>query len=209
MHPPPNPQQQREEQMRREQSRQEELIRKELERKLVEFDAHAFYSFLQEWVDKAVPKPIPYSVHLTPNRRRVIMHQPMPLTRKQLIEMRRISASCARLLSLLRAVDQKGLECPYIHQTNRIWLERAIDKCERINRARKKYLKKRGFWARLGQMMNIFHLDSVRRDSEFFKKRLEAVLMMCRQQEFSQDLMRLRQSVLSREMLGSGQAWGS
>jgi len=204
MHPPPNPNQQREDFVRKEQARREEVARRELEERLNEFDSHSFYQSLDSWLSKPIPKPIPYSVRLTPLRQKVVLHQPMPISRKELSKMRRVSAMCAVLISLLRAVEQRGLECPYIHQINKRNLEKALEKCRHLKQAREKYFKRRGFWARFGQLLNRPHLGSIRRDIEVFNNRLEALLMICRHEEFAQDLMRLRQAVTSRSELSKG-----
>jgi len=207
MHPPPNPQQQREEALRREQAKQEEQLKRDLEAQLIEFDAHSFYLQLSRWTDEEIPQPIPYTIHVSPLRQKTVHYQPLPLTRKDLSRMRKLSARIARLLQLLRAIDQRGIECPYIHQVNRPTLEKAVHKCDRIQEARREYSKGRGIWARFGQLINKAHLDWAVRDAENFKNRLEAVLMLCRHQEFAQDLMRLRQAVTTREeqMQGYGQ----
>jgi hypothetical protein len=204
MHPPPNPNQQREEFIRKEQARREDAARRELEERLTEFDAHSFYQSLETWIHKPIPRPIPYSVRLTPLRQKVILYQPMPITRKELSKMRRLSASCALLISLLRAVEQRGLECPYIHQINKKSLEKALEKCRHLSEARGRYFRRRGFWARVSQLVNRPHLGSTKRDVEVFTNRLEALLMICRHEEFAQDLMRLRQAVTSRAELSQG-----
>jgi len=204
MHPPPNPNQQRDDFLRKEQDRREESVRRDLEQRLSDFDAHSFYHSLESWVSVPIPKPVPYSVRLTPLKQKVVLYQPVPITRKELSKMRRISVSCAVLISLLRSVEQRGLECPYIHQINRRSLEAAIEKCRHLREARDRYFRRRGFWARFGQLLNSPHMASLKRDTEVFSKRLEALLMICRHEEFAQDLMRLRQAVTSRSDLTKG-----
>jgi hypothetical protein len=108
------------------------------------------------------------------------------------LDLRRLSYESARLLSLLRAVDQKGMECPYIHQVNKQLLERALDKCQKLKEAGSKYFEGKGLWARLTQLLNKIHLDAAGKDLDSFKSKLEAVLLMCRHQEFAQDLVKLR-----------------
>lgn len=198
MHPPPNAQQQREELQRREEARREEQERRNLETQLQTFDAYEFYGALDSWTTNPVPPPVRQTIHLTPLRQKVIMQQPLPLSRKELVDLRRLSSDCARLLYLLRAIDQRGIECPYVHQMHRPSLEKAIEKCDRLKAAGQEYTKSSGMWARFAQLFNRVHLDTMRRDLDFFKSRLEAILMMCRHEEFAQDLMHIRRAVTYR-----------
>lgn len=203
MHPPPNAQQQREEALKREEARKEEQERKALEIELYAFDAHVFYELLRQWAAAPLPRPIPQTIRVTPLRQRVVMHQPLPISRRGLADLRRLLGDCSRLLSLLRAIDQKGIECPYVHRANREILELAVDKCAAIERASRDYLRGQGLWAKIGQLLNGSHLRKARETVEVFKHRLEAILMMCRHQEFAEDLQRLRSSMLSRAELGA------
>jgi hypothetical protein len=198
VHPPPNAQQQREELQKKEEARREEQDRRSLEVQFQAFDAHGFYEALEGWATYPIPQPIQQTIHLTPLRQKVIMQQPMPLSRKELFDLRRISSDCARLLYLLRAINQRGIECPYVHQQHRPSLEKAIEKCDRLKTARQEYNKGFGMWARFAQLLNKSHLDSMKKDLDFFKTRLEAVLMMCRHEEFAQDLMHIRRAVTYR-----------
>lgn len=118
MHPP-NPQQQREEALRKEEARKDEQERRQLETLLWDFDALAFYEKLSAWGNYPIPQPVPHEVRVTPLRQRIVMYQPLPLSRKELSDLRQLSRESARLLYLLRAIDQKGMECPYIHQQNK------------------------------------------------------------------------------------------
>lgn len=188
----------REEQQRREELRCEEQERRNLDLQLRSFDAYAFYESIESWANEAVHSPIAQTIQVTPLRRKVIMRQPLPLTRSELVQVRRLSDECVRLLTLLRAVDQKGMECPYVHRQHREGLEKAINKCVQIEEARKKYEKSRGLWSWCSSLFNGFHLDSLRRDVELFQGRLEAILMMCRHEEFACDLVHLRRAVTYR-----------
>ncbi len=198
MHPPPNAQQQREELQKKEEARREEQERRNLETQLQSFDAYEFYEALENWVSNPIPKPIRQTVHLTPLRQKVVMQQPLPLSRNELNDLRKLSSDCARLLYLLRAIDQRGIECPYVHQVNRPRLEKGIEKCDCLKAAGHEYTKTSGMWARFSQLLNKAHLDAMKKDLDFFKSRLEAVLMMCRHEEFAQDLMHIRRAVTYR-----------
>lgn len=193
MHPT-TPQQQREELQKREEARREEKERLHLEEQLRDFDAHSFYEKLTSWTDSPMPQPERRSVNVTPLRQTTVLQQPLPVSRNDLQEIRKISSHSGRLLALLRAIDQKGIECPYVHQQYRETLEKALEKCDRLNEAGSKYLTGKGLIAWFGRLMNKLHLRSARKDIEFFKDRLEALLMMCRHQEFAQDLVKLRQA---------------
>jgi hypothetical protein len=198
VHPPPNAQQQREELQKKEESRREEQDRRNLEVQLQAFDAHEFYGTLESWTSYPVPKPIRQTIHLTPLRQKAVLRQPIPLSRKELSDLRKISSDCARLLYLLRAIDQRGIECPYVHQQYRSSLEKAIEKCDRLKTAGQDYSKTPGMWARCAQLFNKTHLDMMKKDLDFFKSRLEAILIMCRHEEFAQDLKHIRRAVTYR-----------
>lgn len=193
MHPQ-HPQLQREEQMKREEARKDELERSNLESLLREFDSLSFYESLERWGKAPIPQPVRQRVQVTLLRQKEIAHQPMPISRKELFDLRKLSSESARLLYLLRAAEQKGMECPYIHQQNKQILEKALSKCERLREAGELYLSGKGFFARLGQLFNLLHMDAAKRDINSFKNKLEAVLLMCRHQEFAQDLIKLRRS---------------
>jgi hypothetical protein len=192
VHPQPSAQQPREEAKKKEEALREEEERRRLDVRLRDFDAYSFYENMEVWADYPVPPPFPQMIRLTPLRRKVIMHQPIPLTRNELREIRRLSEECVKLLSLLRAVDQLGMECPYIHRLHRSGLEKAIDKCVRIKIAQKNYIGDRGVFAWLWHILNGLHLSAMRREVHLFQERLEAILVMCRHEEFAHDLMNLR-----------------
>lgn len=198
MHPQPSAQQMREETQRKEDARREEQERQQLESQLRAFDAYSFYASIEAWAANPIPALIPQTIRLTPLRRRVIMHQPMPLTRCELGEIRKLSDNCSRLLALLRAINQRGVECPCIHRLHRSELERAIDKCLRLKVARKNYVRGRGVFAWCVHVLNGLHLDAMKREVDLLQSRLEAVLMMCRHEEFANDLMNLRREVTYR-----------
>lgn len=196
MHPP-NPQQQREEVLRKEESRKDEQERRQLESLLWDFDALDFYEKLSAWGKAPIPQPVPHEVRVTPLRQKIVMYQPLPLSRRELSDLRKLSRESARLLYLLRALDQRGMECPYIHQQNKQILENVLEKCERLKAAGKNYMEGRGLWARLTQLLNKIHVDAIKKDAESFKNKIEAVLLMCRHQEFAQDLKTLRSAMSS------------
>lgn len=189
---PQHPQLQREEQMKRDEARKDELERSNLESLLRDFDSLSFYESLEQWEKIPIPQPVRQRVQVTLLRQKEISHQPLPISRKELFDLRKLSSESARLLYLLRAAEQKGMECPYIHQQNKQILERALSKCEKLREAGERYLSGKGFFARLGQLINFLHIDSVKRDVNSFRNKLEAVLLMCRHQEFAQDLIKLR-----------------
>jgi len=198
VHPPPNAQQQKEELQKKEEARRDEQERRDLEQQLQAFDAYEFYGSLEQWANHPIPSPIKQTIHLSPLRQKVISLQPMPLSRKELVGLRRISSDSGRLLYLLRAINHRGMECPYVHQLHRLCLEKAIEKCNRLAFAGVEYTKSPGICARLAQFFNMGHLSSMKRDLQFFKSRLETILIMCRHEEFAQDLIHLRRAVTHR-----------
>ncbi len=198
MHPPPNALQQREEMLKREESRREEQERRSLEVQLRTFDAHDFYDSLENWASQPVPSPVRQTIRLTPLRQKTIVQQPLPLSRKELADLRKLSSDCTRLLYLLRAIDQRGIECPYVHQVHRRSLERAIEKCDRLQVAEQEYGNRTGIKAFFAQLFQKAHLVAIRRDLDFFKSRLESMLTMCRHEEFAQELMHVRRPVTYR-----------
>ena len=191
MHPSNAQQQQREDQLRREETRKEEE-KTRLEALLRDFDSFSFYESLDKWEKSPIPQPIRHRVQVTTLRQKVVYNQPLPISRKELFDLRRLSTDSGRLLYLLRAIDQRGMECPYIHQQNKHLLERALEKCEKLLIAKNKYFEGKGLLARLSQLLNLLHLDSAKKDLESFKNKIEAVLLLCRHQEFAQDLIKLR-----------------
>jgi hypothetical protein len=189
---PVNPQQQREDLLKREEDRKAELEKSRLEGLLRDFDALSFYESLEKWEESPIPQPIHHRVQVTTLRQQVVLNQPLPISRKELYDLRSLSKESARLLYLLRSIDQRGMECPYIHQQKKHLLERAMEKCERLCQAAAKFYEGKGLMARVSQLLNLLHLEAAKKDLESFKKKLEAVIMMCRHQEFAQDLMKLR-----------------
>jgi hypothetical protein len=184
--------------LKREEARREEQDRRTIEEQVQAFDAYQFYGAIESWASQPIPQPIQRTIHLTPLRQKVIQQQPLPVSRKELTDLRKVSSDCARLLYLLRAIDQRGMECPYVHCQHRTSLEKAIEKCDRLKSAGQDYYKSPGMWARFAQLFNKAHLDSMKKDVDFFKSRLEAVLMMCRHEEFAQDLLHIRRAVTYR-----------
>ena len=183
---------------RKDEARREEQEKRALEVELRDFDAHEFYDSLLQWIEKEIPKPYRRSLHINPFRIKQVLWQPMPMTKNDTQELQKFSTMTAKLLSLLRSIDQKGLECPYIHQVNRPILDKAIEKCDRLKDASLKYLQAKGFYAWLHHLFNGSHIRLAQRDLEYFKRRLDAISMMCRHQEFAQDLVRLRREVTYR-----------
>ena len=212
MHPQPNTQQLREEQQRKEEARRDEQERRTLETQLRTFDAHGFYQAIEVWANHPIPSPVRQIIQLTPLRQKVMMHQPLPLTRSDLNHVRKLSSDCVRLLTLLRAIDQRGMECPCVHRMYRANLEKAVDKCARLKEARENHKKRRGLLAWCSYLLNGLHLDAMAKDLDFFQSRLEAILMICRHEEFAQDLVHLRRAVTYRTGLllkpGDGQGAG-
>ena len=198
MHPQPSTQQVHEEAQKREKARREEQEREQLEARLRDFDAYSFYDAIESWAARPIPAPIPQIIQLTPSRRKVIMHQPLPLTRSELREMRKMSDECVRLLTLLRATSQRGVECPYIHRLHRLGLEKAISRCVRLKVAKNGYVRDRGFFAWCLHLLNALHLSAMGREVDLLQRRLEAVLVMCRHEEFASDLITLRREVSRR-----------
>jgi hypothetical protein len=200
VHPPANHQQQREELTRKEESRREEFAKKTLEVQLEAFDAYKFYENLRQWAAKPIPKPTMHCVHITPVRKEEVVQQPCPITNKDLTAMHTISSDCARLLYLLRSLDEKGMECPYIHLQNQNCLHMAIDRCNRLQKAGIDYLQSTGLWSWVTALFRKSHFNLVKKDLESFKNRLEAIQILCRHQEFAQDLQKMKAAVTYRSM---------
>ncbi len=198
MHPPPNHQQQREEQLRKEEARREDNAKRSLEDQLDAFDAYAFYDKLQNWADRPIPQPNVHCVHITPIRTEKVVQQPLPVTSKDLVVIHKISSDCARLLYLLRALDQRGMECPYIHQQSQACLQRAIEQCIKLQKAGTDYLQGKGLWNLVTRFFRASHINLVKKDLDFFKNRLEAVQILCRHQEFAQDLQKMKAAITYR-----------
>jgi len=195
---PMMPQQQKEDPVKKEKALREEREKRLLEIQIREFDANAFYESLLRWMDTPLPQPIVKAVRVTPLRQKTMIHQPLPISRKGLNDLRKISANTARLISLLHAIEVKGVECPYIHQQYRRHLEQAIQRCRQLQEARVRYKQGKGFWMLLRRLLNKLHLDSVQHDVSFFQRRLEALLLFCRHQEFAHDLQHLNRMYSSR-----------
>lgn len=192
MHPPASQQQMREEQLRKEEARREEEMRKTLESQLSSFDAYSFYEELQKWSIQKVPEPIEENVYITPIRKEKVFQQVLPVSRKDLKDIRLLSSSCARLLYLLRAIDQHGIECPYIYTQKQAIIEHALDRCKLLQKASLEYVKTSGLWNSLFRLLQKAHLSEAQKELEFFKNRLEAVYILCHQQEFVLDLQKMR-----------------
>ncbi len=183
---------------KKEEARKEEQEKRNLEQELMDFDAHAFYDRLLAWAEKEIPKPYKRTLHVSLFRIKQVLWQPLPLTRADEKELLSVSTATGKVLSLLRRIDQKGLECPYVHQVNKAILEQAVDKCDRLKEASGKYLQTKGLLARISQFFHKNHVLSALKDVEYLKRRLESIIVMCRHQEFAQDLMRLRREVTFR-----------
>ncbi len=183
---------------KKDEARQEEVEKKNLEEELREMDAHGFYNRLKDWSTKEFPKPYYRTSHLALVQNKEMLWQPLPITRSDEREILFLSKNTGKVLSLLRRVDQKGLECPYVHQVNKESLEEAIDKCKHLEEASLLYLSSKGFLARFSQLFNRLHILRALRDIAVLQRRLEAIVIMCRHQEFAQDLMRIRREVTFR-----------
>ncbi len=194
---PIQPQQPQRDDQRKEEKREEQEKRL-LEQELLDFDAYAFYEKIGAWSTLPIPKPYKRSIHVGLFRVKQVLWQPLPLTKIEERELRALSIVTGKVLALLRRVDEKGLECPYIHQVNKEVLEAAIYRCDQLKEASLKYLSTRGFFARLSQIFYRSHMLTSIKDIEFFKRRLESIAMICKHQEFTQDLLRIKREVTFR-----------
>ena len=208
-HPPAvhTPNQARDEQ-RREEAKREEFERKSIEDELLSFDSHEFYSQLQEWAEKAVPQPQHNPAKIYWLKRKQSDFQPVPVPRLEFAAVHVLSTKTLRLLSLLRSAEQKGIGCPYVHQVNKEILEKAIEKCKEIQKA---IVRCHSHSSAVGRLLYLLHrgyLSTLSTEIERFLSRLEAIFLICRHEEFAQDLMRLRRAVTYRTgyVLGTEEA---
>lgn len=195
---PPNQASPPKEDPKKEEARREEQAKLALEQELADFDAHLYYEQLASWIEMPIPKQYKRALHISLFKIKEVPWQPLPISRVDERSLNMISQSTRKVLDLLRRVDQKGLECPYIHQLNKHVIEQAIAKCGDLQEASKRYLNARGVSARFDQFFHKSHLLYALKDLDAFKKRLEAIFVMCRHQEFAHELMTLRRDVTFR-----------
>lgn len=209
IHTPPNPQI-REGQLR-EEARRDEQERKRLEEEVFDCDAYSFYDSLSTWALRVVPKPVQGAVHITLLKKRPTAYQPLPVSRAEYRVLYSLSQKAARLVKLLKALEQKGLDCPYVHQLNKPVLEQALAKCEEIKKALIRFNTCSGMVAKLLYLLHRSYVYTLEIELSKFSSRLEAIILMSRHAEFAQDLVRLRRAVTYRTgyVLGPDGAQGS
>jgi len=191
------PNQARDEQ-RRDEARKEELERKNLEDELLDFDSHGFYEKLDLWGTRAVPLPVKRYQQISWLKKTPNEFQPIPVSRAEFPLLHALAMCASRLLVLLKSAEQRGLGCPYVHQTNKETLERAINKCKEIQRAIARFQSSSGAVARLLSLLHKGYIFVLSQEVERFLSRLEAIFLICRHEEFAQDLVRLRRAVTYR-----------
>lgn len=198
-HPPSvhTPNQMRDEQ-RKEEVRKEELERKNLEDELLSFDAHDFYENVHEWALRPVTKPVRRSQHISWLNNGPNEFQPLPVAQTEFSHLHRLASWSSRLLALLKSAEQRGLGCPYVHQVHKETLESAIRKCKDIQAAVQRFQSSSGMTARLLYLLHRGYIVSLSDEVKNFLNRLEAILLICRHEEFAQDLVRLRRAVTYR-----------
>lgn len=165
------------------QDKKEALERQLLQQQLAEFDAYGFYERLTDWAhtsQKVAGK--------------------VPIGKGDLFDVRLLSRHSMYLLRLLRAIDHKGLECPFIHTGNKDNVEKATKKCRELLEDAKQFKSKNGFLNRLKGLLHHLHLMRASKEIEYFKARLEALLVFYRHQEFSRELSQLHQVMFYRNL---------
>jgi len=85
-----------------------------------------------------------------------------------------------------------------VHQVHKETLELAIQKCRDIQAAVQRFHSSSGMTARLLYLLHRGYINSLSEEIKIFLNRLEAVLLICRHEEFAQDLVRLRRAVTYR-----------
>ena len=199
-HPPTihNPNQQAREDQRREEGRREELEKRRVEEEIHNFDAYDFYDQLERWIAIPIPPPVTKDNHISIFKKNPTSFQPIPVTRLEFRFLYALSKKTATILQLLRLAEQKGFECPYIHQINKELLERAVQKCEALEKAIVRFKRTSGMVSRLLHLLHGSYARILEREVLRFRNRLESVFLLGRQAEFTQDLVKLRRAVTYR-----------
>ncbi len=171
--------------------KREENERRLVEQQLLEFDSHSFYDNLNAWTEKPCPKPEHQDVRVSLLRKKDALVQPLPIARHQMLELRRLSRGTLKLLRLLRSIDQKGIECPYVHTQNKKNIELAAKKCLELLEGASRYRSSRGFVNLIKRVFHGLFLSRAAKEIEYFKIRLESLLLFCRHQEFAREISSL------------------
>lgn len=193
-----NPNQQVRDEQKREEMRREELEKRRVEEELHGFNAHAFYEALERWISIPIPAPVQSKQHIFILKKHTTSFQPVPIPRAEFRNLYALSVRSGQLLQLLRVAEQKGFECPYIHQVNKDTLERAIQKCHDLKQAISRFKEASGMVSRLLHLLHGSYVQVLWREVERLHNRLEAVFLLSRQAEFTQDLVNLRRAVTYR-----------
>lgn len=175
--------------------KKDEIEKRMLQQQLMDFDSYGFYDRLLGWANKAPPKPIAKNQRVSMFRTRGTLVQPVPVTRMDVLELRRLSRGTLQLLQLLRAIDQKGLECPNVHISNKKNVEIAAKKCIELLAAAQRFKSGKGLLLKLKRMMASLYLNKAAKEIEYFKIRLEALLLFCRHQEFAREITELNHAM--------------
>lgn len=193
-----NPNQQARDDQRKEEGRREELEKRRVEEEIHGCDAHDFYDQLARWLDIPIPPPVYSHQHIFIFKKNQASFQPIPVTRLQFRFLYSLSNRTGQILKLLRVAEQKGFECPYIHQVNKEILESAIQKCDALQKAIVRFRSTSGMVSRLLHLLQGSYVQVLAREVERFRNRLEAIFLLSRQAEFTQDLVKLRRAVTYR-----------
>lgn len=162
--------------------------KRQAENQLLAFDAYGFYDKLGNWSVQPTPKPTKEDVRVSLWAKKESYRQPLPLTRGDHNEVKKLSKGAARLLQLLRIAEQRGVECPYIHTQSRQEMIKASERCRELLEAAEKFTKARGLKAYLNRILHSLHMNAAKKDLQYFKARLDAIANYCRQLEFARDI---------------------
>ena len=183
---------------KKEEAKREELERRTLESDLLNFDAHDFYDRLEKWSLRPVPQPVYRYNQISWNKKEPNMFQPIPISRAEFPSLRSLSSLASTLLALLKSAEEKGLSCPYVHQLNKETLEVTIRKCQDLQKAIERFRAGSGMVSRLLLLLHNGYIHVLSDEVKKFLSRLEAIFLICRHEEFAQDLVRLRRAVTYR-----------
>lgn len=183
---------------KRDEARKEELERRTIEEELHAFNAHDFYEKLCTWSSIAVPQPVHRKAHISWTKKDPGEFQPIPVARVDFSFIHSISSRAGRLLYLLKSAEQKGMNCPYVHQMNKETLEKAVEKCKEIKKAIDRFYSGSSMVARLVYLLHKGYIYVLSKEIDVLLSRLEAIFLICRHEEFAQDLVHLRRAVTYR-----------
>ncbi len=171
--------------------KKEELERRLLEAQLYDFDSHALYDRIAVWVQKPIVKPIHHDLRVSLTQKVDTLIQPLPITRDELEEVKKLSKWTLQLLQMLRSIDQKGMEYPYVHIDNRKNLEAASKRAKELLDSINRFKNAHGIAARLKYLLHFVHVTRAETDIKQFKTRLDALMLLCQHQAFARELTKM------------------